>query len=71
MASKNSGPSPPYSAKIWTGKVASLTDVYRRQVLTTVDWRPSPVDYTNRPALCTAWWRLGVTQRVVRSVGVS
>ena len=46
-------------------------DVDRRQVLSAVDWRPSPVDRTQRLALCTARWRLGVTQRVARSVGVS
>ena len=40
-------------------------------VLSTVDRRPSPVDHTQRPALCTARWRLGVTQRVALSVGVS
>jgi len=39
-------------------------------MLSTVDRRPSPVDHTQRPALCTARWGLGVTQRVARSVGV-
>jgi len=33
--------------------------------------RPSLDDHIQRPALCTARWRLGVTQRVARSVGVN
>jgi len=52
-------------------RIISRRHVDRRQVLSTVDRRPSPVDHTQRPALCTAWWRLGVTQRVARSVGVN
>jgi len=52
-------------------RIISWQHVDRRQVLSTVDRRPLPVDHTQRPALYTARWRLGVTQRVARSVGVS
>jgi len=52
-------------------RIISRRHVDRRQVLSTVDRRPSPVDHTQRPALCTARWQLGLTQRVARSVGVS
>jgi len=39
-------------------------------MVSTVDRRPSPVDHTQRPALCTARWWLGLTQSVARSVCV-
>ena len=52
-------------------RIISRRHVDRRQVLLTVDRRPSLVDHTQRQALCTAQWWLGVTQRVARSVGVS
>jgi len=39
--------------------------------LSTVDRRPSAVDHTQRPALCTAQSRLGVTQLIARSVVVN
>jgi len=52
-------------------RIISLRHVDRCQVLSTVDRRPSNVDNSQRPALCTARWRLGVMQRVARSVGVS
>jgi len=32
--------------------------------MSAVDWWPSPVDHTQHPALYTAPWQLGVTQRV-------
>jgi len=51
-------------------RIISRRHVDRRQVLSTVDRRLSLVDHTQRPALSTARWRLGVTQGVARSVGV-
>ena len=57
--------------KINTVQCSVLSGVDRRQVLSTVDRRPSSVDHTRCPALCTTRRRLGVTQRVARSVGVS
>jgi len=33
--------------------------IVRGQVLSTVNWRPSPVDHTQHPASCTAWWVTG------------
>jgi len=52
-------------------RIYSRRHVDRHQVLSTIDRRPSPVDHTQRPALCTARWWLGVTQCVARSVGVN
>jgi len=47
--------------------------IRRRQVLSTVDRRPSPVDQSASSFVhsTNARWRLGVTQRVALSVGVS
>jgi len=49
----------------------SQGQVDHRQVLSTVDGRPLPVDHTKHPALCTARWRLGVAQCIAKSVAVS
>jgi len=39
--------------------------VRRGQMLSTVDRRPSPVDHSYRPALCTSLWRLDIRDGVV------
>ena len=49
-------------------RIISRQHFDRHQVLLTVDWRPSPVNHTQHPAL---WWWLGVTQCITQSVGVS
>jgi len=62
---------------LWSfSPVSELSTILRlhvicRQVLSTVDWQPSPVDHTQRPVLCTARRRLGVMQCIAWSVGVS
>ena len=40
--------------------------VRRGQMLSTVDRRPSPVDHSYRPALCTSLWRLDVRDGVAQ-----
>ena len=51
-------------------RIISRRHIDRRQELSVVDRRPSPVDHTQRPALCTWRWsnaQRGVSQDVVIS----
>ena len=52
-------------------RIISQWHVDHRQVQSTFNRWPSPVDHTQCPALCTARWRLGVMQRVTQSAGVN
>jgi len=52
-------------------RIISQQHVNCCQLLSTVNWWPSPVIRIHCPALCTAWWQLGVMQCIAQFVGVS